>query len=42
MMSIEKEKIDFIKYVDPNMKQVEDWMNEVEIAMTSTMKERLN
>ncbi len=41
-MSIEKEKIEFSKIVDPNMKQVEDWMNEVENAMTGTMKDRLN
>lgn len=40
-MSIEKEKIDFSKAVDPNMKQVEDWMNEVEGAMTGTMRDRL-
>ena len=42
MISVEKEKIDFSKLVDPNMKQVEDWMNEVESAMTGTMRDRLN
>lgn len=41
-MSVEKEKIDFSKMVDPNMKQVEDWMNDVENAMTSSMRDRLN
>ncbi len=41
-MSVEKEKIDFSKMVDPNMKQVEDWMNDVEIAMTTSMRDRLN
>jgi hypothetical protein len=37
MMSVEKEKIEFSRIVDPNMKQVEDWMNDVEVAMTTTM-----
>ena len=38
MLSVEKEKIDFIKVIDPNMKQVEDWMNDVECGMVATIK----
>ena len=30
MYSAEGEKIDFVKIIDPNNKNVEDWMNEVE------------
>ncbi len=29
MFSAEKEKVDFLDYVNPNEKNVEDWMNEV-------------
>jgi len=30
MFSAEGEKIDFVRIVDPNNKNVEDWMNDVE------------
>lgn len=30
MFSAEGEKINFVRYVDPNSKNVEDWMNDVE------------
>ena len=30
MFSAEKEKVNFVKFVDPNKKNVEEWMNEVE------------
>ena len=33
MYSAEGEKIDFVKIIDPNNKNVEDWMNEVEDQM---------
>lgn len=29
MMSAEKEKVKFVKHVDPNKKNVEDWMGEL-------------
>lgn len=30
MMSAEKEKVKFVKHVDPNKKNVEDWMGDLE------------
>jgi dynein heavy chain len=33
MFSAEGEKINFVRYVDPNNKNVEDWMNDVEDQM---------
>ena len=33
MFSAEKERVAFVKLVDPNKKNVEDWMNEVEGMM---------
>ena len=30
MFSAEGEKINFVKIIDPNHKNVEDWMNDVE------------
>lgn len=42
MYSVEQEKVDFgSKIVDPNLKQVEDWMREVEESMVSSVKDRL-
>ena len=42
MFSAEKEMVRFVKVVDPNKKQVEDWMNEVEIMMKLSVREALN
>lgn len=42
MNSVEKEKIKFVKVIDPHGKQVEDWMSEVEREMKKTVKERLS
>ena len=33
MFSAEGEKVNFVRYVDPNNKNVEDWMNDVEEQM---------
>ena len=33
MFSAEKEKVEFVQNVNPNEKNVEDWMNEVEQMM---------
>ncbi len=38
MISSEKEVVEFIKSVDLKMKQVEDWMIDVENSMVFTMK----
>lgn len=38
MFSAEKEKVDFVSEVDPNDKNVEDWMNEVEEMMRESIK----
>lgn len=41
MISSEKESVDFFKAVDLKMKQVEDWMGDVESGMVLTMKKKL-
>lgn len=41
MFSAEKEKVDFVAEVDPNDKNVEDWMNEVEEMMRESIKYEL-
>jgi len=33
MFSAEKERIPFVKFIDPNNKNVEDWMGELEDMM---------
>ena len=38
MFSAEKEKVDFVDYVNPNEKNVEDWMNEVEEMMKLSVR----
>ena len=41
MFSAEKEKVNFVDEVDPNDKNVEDWMNEVEAMMRESIKYEL-
>ena len=38
MFSAEKEKVNFVKIVDPNKKNVEEWMNEVEDQMRKSVR----
>jgi dynein heavy chain, axonemal len=38
MFSAEKEKVDFVEEVNPNDKNVEDWMNEVEGMMCQSIR----
>lgn len=38
MFSAEKEKVPFVKIVDPNKKNVEEWMNEVENMMRMSVR----
>ena len=41
MFSAEGEKINFVRYVDPNNKNVEDWMNDVEEQMKQSVRAAL-
>ena len=41
MFSAEQEKIGFVKIVDPNNKNVEDWMTEVEDQMKKSVRAAL-
>lgn len=41
MFSAEGEKINFVKIVDPNNKNVEDWMNDVEEQMRMSVRHAL-
>lgn len=41
MFSAEKEKVNFVKLVDPNRKNVEEWMNEVENMMRMSVRAAL-
>jgi dynein heavy chain len=41
MFSAEHEKIPFVKFVDPNRKNVEEWMGEVEEMMKSSVRQAL-
>ena len=38
MFSAEKEKVDFVDHINPNEKNVEDWMNEVEDMMRQSVR----
>ena len=38
MLSAENEKVPFVKAVDPNNKNVEDWMGELEDMMKSSVR----
>jgi len=38
MFSVEKERVNFVKQVDPNNKSVEDWMGEVESMMMTSIR----
>jgi len=42
MFSAEKERVKFVKLVDPNKKNVEDWMNEVENMMRLSVRDALH
>lgn len=41
MFSAEKERISFVTHLDPNNKNVEDWMNEVEDMMRQSVRYEL-
>lgn len=41
MFSAEGEKINFVKIIDPNHKNVEDWMNDVEDQMKQSVRAAL-
>lgn len=41
MFSAENEKISFVKIVDPNNKNVEDWMIDVEDQMKQSVRSAL-
>lgn len=41
MYSAEKEKVQFVKLIDPNHKNVEDWMGEVENMMCLSVRSSL-
>jgi len=41
MMSAEKEKVNFINLLDPNGKNVEDWMGELEDMMKQSVRAAL-
>lgn len=41
MFSAEKERVSFVRFVDPNKKSVEDWMNEVENMMRLSVRQAL-
>lgn len=41
MFSAEKEKVDFVKIVDPVNKNVEDWMSELEEMMKVSVRAAL-
>ncbi len=41
MFSAEREKVKFVKLVDPNKKNVEDWMGEVEEMMMLSVRAAL-
>lgn len=41
MFSTEKEKVNFVEKVDPNKKNVEDWMGEVEEMMKLSVRAAL-
>jgi dynein heavy chain len=41
MFSAEKEEVQFVKYVDPNKKNVEDWMGELENMMRMSVRQAM-
>ena len=41
MFSADKEKVNFVSFVDPIKKPVEDWMGEVEIMMYLSVRQAL-
>lgn len=41
MMSAEKEVVQFVKHVDPNKKNVEDWMGELENMMRLSVRDAM-
>jgi len=41
MFSAEKERVKFFKVLDPNNKNVEDWMGEVEDMMCQSVRHAL-
>lgn len=41
MFSAEKERVSFVKLVDPNKQNVEEWMNEVETMMRLSVRQAL-
>lgn len=42
MFSAEKERVNFVKILDPNNKNVEDWMTELEDQMKMSVRAALN
>lgn len=42
MFSAEKEKINFVKIIDPVKKPVEDWMGEVEKGMKNSIRHEMH
>lgn len=40
-MSAEKEIVQFVKHVDPNKKNVEDWMGELENMMRLSVRDAM-
>jgi dynein heavy chain len=41
MFSAEKEEVQFVKHVDPNKKNVEDWMGELENMMRMSVRQAM-
>lgn len=41
MKSAEKEEVAFVKHVDPNKKNVEDWMGELENMMRLSVRQSM-
>lgn len=41
MKSAEKEEVMFVKHVDPNKKNVEDWMGELENMMRQSVRQSM-
>jgi len=41
MKSAEKEEVMFVKHVDPNKKNVEDWMGELEGMMRQSVRQAM-
>lgn len=41
MFSAEKEEVQFVKHVDPNKKNVEDWMGELENMMRLSVRQAM-